>query len=166
MPISPDEQNPASVPAEPSDGGPVRLLPARPWWAHPLTLLWLGCWAGLFVLTHIPVPKGVRVPTGGDKVIHLFAYFALATLGGRAAVSRGVRVSGRWIILWTVVYAVFGAIDELTQGLSFVNRTTSFADWVADMVGLLLAAVLLWVYPNPTRGNATEVQEDEELFGL
>jgi len=47
-----------------------------------------------------------------------------------------------------------------------VNRTTSFADWVADMVGLLLAAVLLWVYPNPTRGNATEVQEDEELFGL
>ena len=30
-----------------------------------------------------------------------------------------------------------GAIDELTQ--SFVNRTTSIADWFADVIGIIIA---------------------------
>jgi VanZ family protein len=141
-------------------------VPRRPWWLHPLTLLWIGCWAGLFVITHVPVPKGVPVARGMDKVIHLVAYFALATLGGRAAVSRGVHVTPRWIVTWTVVYAVYAVLDEALQGLSLVNRSASLTDWLADVAGLLLAAALLWMYPNPTRGNATEVEEDEELFRL
>jgi VanZ family protein len=128
--------------------------------------MWLGCWAGLFVITHIPVPKGVPIPTGGDKIIHLVAYFALATLGGRAAIGRGVRIRGRWIIIWTLVYAAFGALDEITQGLPMVNRTPSLADWLANVAGLLLAAVLLWMYPTPTRGDSTVVEEDHELFGM
>jgi len=164
LPISPDEQKPAPVPAEPCDGGQsLQPLPIRPWWAHPLTLLWLGCWAGLFVITHIPVPKGTHLVTGMDKVIHLVAYFALATLGARAAIGRGVRISGRWIITWTLVYATYGALDEVLQ--SFVHRSASFLDWLADVAGLILAAILVWMYPNPTRGDATEVEEDENMFG-
>jgi len=30
-----------------------------------------------------------------------------------------------------------GAIDELTQ--PFVNRTTSIADWFADVIGIIIA---------------------------
>lgn len=164
MPTSPDEQKPTPVPAEPCDDGQsLRRLPARTWWTHPLTLLWLGCWAGLFVITHIPVSHGAPIPKGGDKVIHFVAYFVLATLGGRAAISRGVRISGRWIITWTLVYATYGALDEVLQ--SFVHRGASFFDWLADVAGLVLAAVLLQTYPNPTRGDATEIEDDENMFG-
>lgn len=164
MPISPDEQKPAPVPAEPRDGGQfLQPLPVRPWWAHPLTLLWLGCWAGLFVIMHIPVPHGAPIPKGGDKIIHMVAYFALATLGGRAAIGRGVRINLRWIITWTLVYAAYGALDEVLQ--SFVNRSASFTDWLADVAGLVLAAIMLRMYPNPTRGDATEVEEDDDTFG-
>ena len=105
--------------------------------------MWLAVWGTLFVIMHIPVEGSVPVPKGGDKVIHLIAYFVLALAGGRSAMSRGIALTSRWLVTWLIVYAVYGAADELLQGL--VNRSPSVADWVADVCGASAALGIMYV---------------------
>ena len=130
MPTSPDHHTGSEVP--------------RPFWRHPLTLLWLACWAGLFVSTHIPVPAGAPIPRGGDKVLHFVAYFVLTMLGGRAAVGRGRSITTAWAVVWTLIYVAYGGADELLQPL--VGRTLSLGDWLADVGGVLAAMAILATY--------------------
>jgi VanZ family protein len=106
--------------------------------------LWLGCWAGLFVLTHIPVPKRLQPIRVSDKVIHCVAYFVLAMLGGRAALKRGRTLTWKWIAVWTAVYVLYGALDEVLQ--SFVGRNCDARDWLFDVLGVVLAMAILTLH--------------------
>jgi len=46
------------------------------------------------------------------------------------------------LVLFFAILAV-GTIDELTQ--PFANRTASLADWLADIVGIIIALLtLVW----------------------
>jgi VanZ family protein len=103
----------------------------------------------LFVLTHIPVPKGMRQIRVSDKVIHFVAFFALAMLGGRAALKRGRVLTGSWIAAWTLVYALYAAVDEGLQSL--VGRTCDVRDWLFDVLGVGLAMAILALYGAPSR---------------
>lgn len=100
-------------------------------------------WAGLFVLTHTPKLPGAPLPKHGDKVMHFCAYFALALIGTRSALSRQVRLTPRWSIKWLVIYVAYCAADELLQGL--VNRNPSVWDWVADAAGVAAALAIAYV---------------------
>ncbi|MGY1604831.1 VanZ family protein [Geodermatophilus sp. SYSU D00815] len=73
-------------------------------------------------------------PPGVDKLVHLLLFAVLA-------------VSGRWAGLPRAPLAgllvLYAAVSELLQGLPFLGRSVSLADWVADVAGVLLG-LLVW----------------------
>lgn len=79
-----------------------------------------------------------------DKVLHLVAFAGFEVLIWRALrylrPSRGVG----WLFASScLVAAAAGALLELWQAL-LPTRQAELLDWIADSVGALLAAVLLW----------------------
>ena len=63
----------------------------------------------------------------------LFSPFVLAGLSSFVVSS----------MLWLVVWAAYGIVDELLQGL--VGRSTDFKDWVADVVGAGIGlGIMVW----------------------
>lgn len=114
--------------------------------------LWLVFWAGLFIIMHIPVPKGAGLPVS-DKFLHGILYFALTLLGGRYQLANR-RSSLRNLVLWALVFACYGGLDEWLQ--QFVNRTPSIEDWLADVAGVAAATLLL-----AANRRANEVSEPD-----
>jgi hypothetical protein len=80
-----------------------------------------------------PASDVPSAPAGVDKLVHLGLFAALA-------------VSGRWAGMTTRALAplliAYAAGSEVLQGLAVVDRSVSFADWVADVVGVLLGLAL------------------------
>jgi len=108
-----------------------------------------------------------------DKTLHFAVYFGLTLLSGlalRARHQRRQRAAGfsprgapdadptptdetgprerrtrlsyrLSLLLWAAIYVLYGAFDEWSQ--QFVHRSTSLADWYADVLGILTATVLL-----------------------
>lgn len=72
-------------------------------------------------------------PAGVDKAVHLALFAALA-------------LSGRWAGMSTRVLApllvAYAAVSEVLQGLVVADRSASVADWVADVVGVVLGLAL------------------------
>jgi VanZ family protein len=126
---------------------PQSLLPPTPgrrftWWM----VAWLGLWAGLFVVMHTPIPRGMHLPfNNSDLIIHFGAYFTLALLGARVALARRVPLTPRWLLKWCLIYLVYCAADELLQGVPGVNRTPSLWDWMADAAGAIAALGMVYV---------------------
>ena len=81
-----------------------------------------------------PASDVPSAPPGVDKVVHLLLFAALAGTGRWA----GVRLRPLAVLL--VVYA---AVSELLQSLDVLSRSTSVADWLADVAGVLLG-LLVW----------------------
>jgi VanZ family protein len=105
---------------------------------------WIGYWAAIFVLTHLPKMPGVRPAIPHlDKAVHAGLFFGLTVLGGLAMGLRGRPDRVRAVLLWAVVYAVYGAVDEWLQG--FVRRDPDVLDWLADLVGITAGSTVLLV---------------------
>jgi hypothetical protein len=73
-------------------------------------------------------------PAGVDKAIHAALFLALAFTGRWAGAREAVLVAG------LVGYAT---VSELVQGLTPLARSATVADWLADVVGILIG-LLLW----------------------
>jgi VanZ family protein len=103
---------------------------------------WIVYWLGLFTATHLPPPGRVRLPSPYlDKVIHFALFFGLALLGG-FALGLTRRRNAFWALaVWAAVYAVYGILDEWLQ--TFVKRSATVGDWLADVTGTLAATGLL-----------------------
>lgn len=100
------------------------------------TLLWIGYWVALFVATHVPIDPRLssRLPVS-DLVIHGAVYALLTILGGwRLLLARSGGV-GRSLVRWAIVYLAYGILDESLQ--PFTGRTASFADWLANLTGVV-----------------------------
>ena len=94
-------------------------------------------WPLLFTSTHIPKLPNLQI-CGRDVTLHLTAYFILTMLFwiARYGTERpSLRKKSLYIIV--LILAVYGAMDELTQG--FVGRSCDIFDWVSDICGVLLA---------------------------
>lgn len=110
---------------------------------HPASMRRLFVWACAatwiceFVLTHIPADS--LPPLGaGDKLLHGVAFFAISgTFVAAISVCKVPR--RRRIMLTAVIMSIYAALDELSQPLT--NRTASFDDWLADIVGAMIALV-------------------------
>ncbi len=80
-----------------------------------------------------PASDVPSAPAGVDKLVHVALFAALA-------------VSGRWAGISTRALAplliAYAAVSEVVQGLAVVDRSVSFADWVADVAGVVLGLVL------------------------
>jgi len=100
---------------------------------------------GIVVGTTVPIPPGLPAPEGSDKLAHLLMYAGLGALFLWAMCTKPARreharrVAALCILMTFIFCSLFGALDEWHQ--QFVGRTTSFADWTADAVGVLLGAV-------------------------
>ncbi len=119
--------------------------------------LWIGYWAGLFVVMHVPLGGGgTALLPHGDKIIHFGLYYVLTMLGGRHLLAsrgrqraagfslrgypRGLKPATR-CLLWAAVYAVYAAADEWLQ--PFVGREMSLGDWIADVIGVASATLTI-----------------------
>jgi membrane associated rhomboid family serine protease len=71
---------------------------------------------------------------GVDKVVHALLFGALAATGRWAGL--------RALVLGPALVA-YAAGSEVLQGISAVGRTSSVADWLADVAGLC-AGLALW----------------------
>lgn len=112
------------------------------WW------LWTGYWFALFVVMHIPL-RGValRLAPYSDKIIHFVAYCLLAWLGGRHLLATRRSGSLALLFVWAAVYAAYATADEWLQ--MFVGRTMSFGDWLADLLGVAVATIVLALRRRP-----------------
>jgi VanZ family protein len=98
---------------------------------------------------HIPIRGPVpRVVPHGDKVIHFVAYCLLAWLGGRHQLATRRSRSVAVLIMWAAAYAAYATADEWLQ--SFVGRTMSLGDWLADLLGVTVATVVLALGRRPS----------------
>ncbi len=98
----------------------------------------------MFLTTIVPItdlalqPGFATHPTmlGSDKLEHIAAFFTLALLTrlGWPTISRLITGS---------LLAIYGLGIEYLHSTDFVGRTASWADFVADLVGIALAFVVL-----------------------
>jgi len=96
-------------------------------------------WGAAFITTHIP-ETGLPAFRLGDKVLHFFGYLVLAGWLGLTLTAR--KVAGARRVIWLLGIAVaYAAFDEITQPI--FGRCASLTDWLADVCGVIAAAVLL-----------------------
>jgi VanZ family protein len=99
---------------------------------------------GLVSLVVLFTP-GSDVPTappGVDKIVHLRLIAALAVSG------RWAGAGGRALAVGLVLYA---AGSEVVQGATPLARSASVADWLADVLGVLLGLGLWALGTRPRR---------------
>jgi VanZ family protein len=73
-----------------------------------------------------------------DKLQHAAVFLVLTVAGCLAFTQKR---------LWVCISLVgFGALIEVLQGVLTTTRTPSFYDWLADILGIVIALVLLAVF--------------------
>ncbi len=118
---------------------------------YALTLVTLTHWPRLELPTDI-----IERP---DLVAHVGA-FGLLTLLLIAASFFGPALSTRNIVRSTIVAAIYAPIDELTQSIPGVNRTTSALDMLADLAGVAIAAAAALLLSRIRQRRAAGVVDD------
>ncbi len=106
-------------------------------WALPVY------WILLFCATHDPKPPRLVPVPQSDKVAHFIAFALLAFLFWKFHESGRCRITARFVWLAVAVLTAYAALDEYLQ--QFVNRHTSFADWIADLAGIVVVLLVLEV---------------------
>jgi VanZ family protein len=93
----------------------------------------------IFVFAHLPreIMSSILLKGGIDKLEHVLAYGVITFL---FLISIRTSLTIRSSLLLFLVVPVFGVFDELTQ--TFVRRTPSVADLIADFVGVLCVLIL------------------------
>jgi hypothetical protein len=81
-------------------------------------------------------------PPGVDKVVHVVLFAALAASGRWAGI--GWRVLASLLVL-------YAALSEVLQGVTPLGRSSSVADWLADVAGVLLGLGLWGWLARPRR---------------
>jgi len=109
--------------------------------------------ATVILLTHLPqevMPSRIQV-SGLDKLQHVVAYGVITFL-----FIHSVKVSSTPFLFSLVFFIilVIGIIDEVTQ--SFVNRTSSFTDLVANVVGIATGLLFFVVGKHRFQKTGTE----------
>jgi membrane associated rhomboid family serine protease len=72
-------------------------------------------------------------PPGVDKLVHAGLFAALALSGRWAGIERSVLAA---------LLVIYAAVSEVLQGLTPLDRSASAADWLADVVGVVLGLAL------------------------
>jgi VanZ family protein len=99
----------------------------------------------LLVLTHVPLEPSPSPARGLDKLAHGAAFAVLAMiLAATWRASAGRLSLAQLASVWAAI-AAYAALDEWTQ--SFVGRTPSAWDWLADGTGAAIGlAVFVWFF--------------------
>jgi VanZ family protein len=103
-----------------------------------ILLCCIGAWLLAAVATHLPAPElsGIHVD---DKLLHLVGYFVLGSLFWLSLAAYETRARRRVLVV-LIVLALYAVLDETTQ--AFVRRTPDVGDWLANVTGTVVAAIL------------------------
>lgn len=101
----------------------------------------LAAFAAAFVATHWPALE-LKPGMPGDTLLHAVTFAALTFLLWR---TRAVRHLGA-LVAAMLLWALF---DELTQSIPWIRRHASLADYVADAIGVAIAAMAIATVPRP-----------------
>lgn len=101
----------------------------------------LAAFAAAFLATHWPALE-LKPQMPGDKLLHAVTFVALTLLLWRARVIRRLG----WIVAAMLLWAAF---DELTQSIPWIRRHASLADFLADAIGVAIAAMAIATVPRP-----------------
>ncbi len=73
-----------------------------------------------------------------DKIQHALIFFILTVSGCLAFKQK----------IWAVILglAIFGAIIEVLQATLTTTRTGDFYDWLADIAGILIGLMIIFIY--------------------
>lgn len=81
-----------------------------------------------------------------DKVVH-FAMFSILAFVWVHALRNKIHGIGRVLLLVFFICMAYGALLEYAQGAWFVGRDCDALDWMADMVGTIMAlAAARWLW--------------------
>ncbi len=122
------------------------------WLPSTLTLC-VVLWA---TLAPDPMPEDV-IPLfpGADKLIHAVMMGGLAGAYifdyKRATTARGEKIPRRAVVVICVLVALFGIADEMAQSMMGLGRTSDVWDFVANIVGVIVAgftapSVVNWLF--------------------
>ena len=106
-----------------------------------LRALALVAFASAFLATHWPALE-LKPEMPGDKLLHAVTFVALTLLLWRARVMPRLG----WIVLAMLLWA---ALDELTQSIPWIRRHASLEDFLADAIGVAIAAMAIATVPRP-----------------
>jgi VanZ family protein len=99
-------------------------------------------WTALFIGTHMPLEQAPFEPLPySDKWVHVVGFAGLAFLAATAWRARRPLGPIQYALLLLGLGA-YAAIDEASQMLPFIGRHGDVADWVADMVGVVIGLAL------------------------
>lgn len=99
------------------------------------------CFSALLVLTYlllIELPPASHPWPWWDKVQHVVAFGGLTVLSLLAFPNRAVAI--------VIVTGIYGAVMEVLQGLLTATRQPGLVDWLADMLGVALAVIVMLVF--------------------
>ena len=104
----------------------------------------------ILVLTGLPgsVLPHVKPIFGLDKVVHLLMYagFVFACLWGYRKPFKENGSAYRRKALWITlgIGVAYGLLTELMQEYLIPSRTGSVYDWIADLIGCILGAIIAY----------------------
>ena len=112
-------------------------------WCKPYTTLAV-CWAIVIMvlLWTSPADIGVqdsRLPSGADKLIHLFLSATLYVLCAKAHREQNLKYSRVFILIGVIVFVLF---TEVVQ-LFIAERSFEILDMIANIVGAIVAYVIM-----------------------
>lgn len=85
-----------------------------------------------------------------DKVVHLLMYaaFTFITIWGYRQPfkekGKDYRRKALWIV--TIIGIVYGALTEVMQETMVPGRTGSLYDWIADLLGSIIGAIIVYFF--------------------
>ncbi len=115
-------------------------------------------WPALALATHWPrldLPNPSVGLVGLDKLLHVVSFALLALLLAYVAMAARPtrRKSGVWMAL--CIATVYAIADEMTQHV--FERTTSWNDLVADLIGIAGTGIVIWRLQSTRPGWTTDV---------
>jgi len=88
-----------------------------------------------------------------DKLVHFGMFFVLSavSLFDYYRLCKGNPPTLRWIFWGFIIPVFYGGVIELLQKYFFALRSAEWADWIADILGSLVATVIVIIFLNRRR---------------
>lgn len=101
----------------------------------------LASFCAAFIATHWPALE-LTPGMPGDKLLHAITFAGLTLLLWRTRLVPNLA----WLVAAMLLWA---AVDEITQSIPWLRRSASLPDYLADAIGIAIAAMAIATVPRP-----------------
>lgn len=116
----------------------------------------------IFIATCLISSSQIPALPGGipwDKLVHFGMFFILSavSLFDYYKLCKGNPPILRWIFWGFLVPVFYGGVIELVQKYFVVSRSAEWGDWIADILGSLVATVIAIIFLNKRRSSEKNI---------